>query len=1345
MTLSEDYYLDETYLISTGLENTGVTVVRGSLTVDGTVFTENQLAIYLTPTSDACTIKNADFSSNVLGIYAERETELTVTNSVFTGDEDMENSAIYCNALGYGNTTFEDCTFSNFTVNRNDSVIYYNGNSFSEFLLKSCSFSDCYVSSAKGFNLSDNGIIYADRGRMVVEDSSFSNITTAGSFLCGAVFTARMSSLSVSNSNFSNNSSNYGTAFYATDSSSLTLDDITISNCFASQSGGGIYVQDSSLSITNSNFSDNGYGSTITVYGGAIYASASTVTVKDSFFYGNQAANGGAIYAAENSSLAIEDCVFGETTDRIFLSGSQLRLSGTNYFSSDILLDPNAGSTITVTNGTVGFLPHHQDAASTEIFDLNKLEYTSGTYKSYAVEAGNIAADGTYYLAKNIQKQGTVILYVDGINIGSLDLYNQSSRTYCYDKWKYTLAISDANVSTCLSVSRVETSENQAVVIKSGEARGFDSGDVFRDLSYADSNTYAAITNNGTLSVDGTLFQDNSISGVRNYGTAEIRNAVFEGHDTQAALRNAKGSVTIENTNFICNSGTALYADAGTITISNSIFSGNSGKYAGAVYNTNAQITLKECCFTTSTDTIDLANDSMIYLEGANYFAGAIEGRHRAVNMTGDCVFGFYLNNYEKLDTAYVDGDVICPRLDTSFVCSVSMTSSQRGTFVFAENFNKNYLGFDVTQINLVVDGVESGSIFANSETAFQVGNALYSFANDKGTLSVTVSNVPIEHAIRLNADFTEDNVPEGYTFGFDAFSDPDTAITAALENSTNLEITGGSFANLLHFQGVETELLTGSFSKKNLYADGGRFTVSGGIISSALHGGNGLDDTYTEETFISVSGGILHSIYGGGYNSSGTGTTNILMTQGEVEAIYGGGREGASVITSNVTVSGGETTDYIYGGGKSGGKVENVFLSVSGGTHRYIYGGSSEGSVSGNIVLTVSGGKMNYIHGAGYYDSVAGNITVTVTGGTAKALYAAGMSSTVDGSITVNISGGTITTGVYGRNRGSDPDGAEESVLNLSGNYTFAADTVIDNFDKINLTVNYDFCGDTQRYYLLSAGNFNIENTVVTINGVSETERGFYNFEQNGKTYTYYLINTGSEIALSSVQKGVILCQNGEIVDSLDEVSSVSLSGSGTYRTMLVLESGKASEISVGENGMLFVGNGGTVSGAEAEDGSKVALNNGSIEHLTLHANSTLDTISGGSLLNLTIDDSALLNIKTKGLSGFSGNTSKGEFELDGNTLKNFFITVGSSFTVNSSNFAFSEKLSVAGNLLLQETASFDNTVIALDLASGNDASLLSGWEKAEGTYTVSMLLDQKEAAEIGIYPRADSRIATA
>ena len=176
----------------------------------------------------------------------------------------------------------------------------------------------------------------------------------------------------------------------------------------------------------------------------------------------------------------MENSVFAQTSDTIYLNGSTLKLSGTNYFSSNILTE--SGSTITVVNGSVGFLPHYQDS-SADIFDLNKLEYASGTAKSYAVEVGNITSDGTYYLAKNIKSEGSVILYLNGMNVGSLDLYNQSTKTYCYDSWSYTLQVSNVSGVSCLSVSRVETENDNPVIVKAGETRSFDSGYVFENLS----------------------------------------------------------------------------------------------------------------------------------------------------------------------------------------------------------------------------------------------------------------------------------------------------------------------------------------------------------------------------------------------------------------------------------------------------------------------------------------------------------------------------------------------------------------------------------------------------------------------------------------------------------------------------------------------------------------------------------------------------------------------------------------------------------------------------------------------------------------------------------------------
>ena len=548
-------------------------------------------------------------------------------------------------------------------------------------------------------------------------------------------------------------------------------------------------------------------------------------------------------------------------------------------------------------------------------------------------------------------------------------------------------------------------------------------GGMFRELTSDESITYAAITNNNTLYVDGSQFLENSISGVRNYGTAEIQNALFEDHSYFAAIRAAKGTLTVDNTTFVNNSSGAIYVDNGEVFISNSTFSGNTAKNGGALYvceNTNTKVTLKDNYFTTVTDTIYLANGAVMTLEGTNYFAGSITGNYRAVNVYEDCVFGFYLNNYETLDEAYIDGYVICPQ-DRNFTVSVSIDSAQRGRYVFAENFNANYLGFEVTQINLVVDGVDYGELIANAGES-RIGHLICAFTNDNGTLSVTVSGLPLVNDVLLNSTYSRENVPEGYEFGFDAFSDPDAAVTAALENDKKLMITGGSFDTAVHFKGVETKMQSGSFSA-DLYADGGKFTVSGGIISSALYGGS-QDETFIEESCITIHGGCLTRVYGGGADNSNTVSSNIVMENGEVGAIYGGSNDGGNVETARVAVSGGKTTEYVFGGGRRG-TAGNTFVTIAGGTHYNIYGASDGGTVTGNVDLEISGGTMNYIHGAGYYDTVEGDINITVSGGSANTLFAAGADSTVGGTITVNITGGSFSAGVYGGNRSNVADGA--------------------------------------------------------------------------------------------------------------------------------------------------------------------------------------------------------------------------------------------------------------------------------------------------------------------------------
>ena len=63
---SNDFTLDESYLITTGSEGTGVQVMGGSFTVDGAAFEGNKTALYIHQLADDCTITNAEFSAEIM-------------------------------------------------------------------------------------------------------------------------------------------------------------------------------------------------------------------------------------------------------------------------------------------------------------------------------------------------------------------------------------------------------------------------------------------------------------------------------------------------------------------------------------------------------------------------------------------------------------------------------------------------------------------------------------------------------------------------------------------------------------------------------------------------------------------------------------------------------------------------------------------------------------------------------------------------------------------------------------------------------------------------------------------------------------------------------------------------------------------------------------------------------------------------------------------------------------------------------------------------------------------------------------------------------------------------------
>jgi predicted outer membrane repeat protein len=102
--------------------------------------------------------------------------------------------------------------------------------------------------------------------------------------------------LTVNGGIFSHNSAEYGGAIYSYGDGSLTINDAVFTNN-EGEYGGAIYINNDDTTITGAHFSENkGYN------GGALYAN-DNVTLADTSFIGNTAADGGAIINYEDLLL----------------------------------------------------------------------------------------------------------------------------------------------------------------------------------------------------------------------------------------------------------------------------------------------------------------------------------------------------------------------------------------------------------------------------------------------------------------------------------------------------------------------------------------------------------------------------------------------------------------------------------------------------------------------------------------------------------------------------------------------------------------------------------------------------------------------------------------------------------------------------------------------------------------------------------------------------------------------------------------------------------------------------------------------------------------------------------
>lgn len=214
------------------------------------------------------------------------------------------------------------------------------------------------------------------------------------------------------------------------------------------------------------------------------------------------------------------------------------------------------------------------------------------------------------------------------------------------------------------------------------------------------------------------------------------------------------------------------------------------------------------------------------------------------------------------------------------------------------------------------------------------------------------------------------------------------------------------------------------------VYANGYETTVGTGVSWSneiRIFGG-GKEGTTVAGTSLTLLSGTYSHIYGGSYQGTVTGDTNLVVggTVNNSSAVdtaiknhtgkyyvFGGGHS-ANVIggRANLTVQDSAKAVYVFGGthgwvdlsasGSMNGYVkQGTNVKITGGTMMGVYGGSQGWDVGGNVNMRIEGGSIQQIFGANEgWPFRTGNVDLRIVGGTVSRRIYAGCYNADNGSI---------------------------------------------------------------------------------------------------------------------------------------------------------------------------------------------------------------------------------------------------------------------------------------------------------------------------------------------------------
>ena len=1072
---------ENTFEKNISTDNGGAICSDGTLTIEATIEEEiKKGAIFTENSSDAkggaisaknLTVSGAEFTKNTaairggainVGVY-DQTSSASISGSTFTENSAGAGGAVYFDT----NTTanIADSMFKGNSATGSGGAIYNSGN----LTVSSSTFGG--TGDGEGNTAYDHGgAIYNDGNLTLNGANSFVNnstIDTEGAY--GGAINSTTGKLTInagsdadSGSKFINNSALSGGAIFIKDTTAgetNTINGATFKGNKATASNGGgaaILVNNSELTITDSIFGGTGDGegnSSENISGAVDTQGNSVLTINGNTSFINNSAKhiAGALRNLNSEVIISGNVTFSGNTagtdgGAIYNTGILNISSGTTFANNSAA---NSGGAIynasNLTNTITGATFTGNKSLFVPTEDENVWNHGGGAI--YNATGSNITISDSTFGGDNTADGNTA--YIGGA------IYNNG-----------TLTLSGTNVFKNNNANG-NTGNGGAIVSYNGTTT-IGAGTQF--ISNSAYHGGALYTNAGTYKIEGTLFQNNTVTGhggainSSNKGNNTITAATFiENTATHGgAIYNLNSTLSIDNSTFTGNraarGGAVANIATGNMTLTDNVFgsagAGNSAtKYGGAIYNEGTLTIVSDKKDTIFTDNTATEKGDDIYSTGTLNFKGTMN-----TNITGGIAGSGTINKQES-GTLSLKGD------NAGYT---GTTNIEAGKILYTKASDADsYLG-GTTKINTdgtlefnIGDGLED-SINGNVQSMTVADKTGTFLKTGAGTLVLNADNSLFSGATRVESGiirYLQNDADDKYFTGSTEIltraqlefnlTDHDETLTSALSGSGDFIKNG---AQALIVDGSDNSAFAGKtylnegkikYNKKagsDKYFSGETAIKKGAELEFNI--ASGLTDT----TFVNASGNGI-------FRKTGAGTLDIT---GDNSAFKG-----------DLFVDGG-ILSFTEGADKTFFDASSININNAELDYTYTANGTfnKPANLTGNGVLTLTTGDGGIINMDSAINLTGGTNTVNLNNG--SYIFSQNIASEGDGNkLSLNNTTLGLTSDMTGFGSANLNAEMTDSTLDLRNNGISNAifDNLTLNGSNNNVSIDIDLMGNKDQF----------------------------------------------------------------------------------------------------------------------------------------------------------------------------------------------------------------------------------------------------------------------------------------